>query len=165
MKMLLWWKVKNLSPRAKQLPMKDKQLPRLAFKLWLETSDGYIYGPGVHALLQKIKETGTLKEAALALEMSYRYAWGLIKKAEENIGEHLITAHKGGRSGGGGTALTDVGQQYINEFNEFKKTIMEASKQEKTIHVVIKGKILEECCLWVNRRYFFFARHMATNRG
>ena len=57
---------------------------RHAFKIWLETDDGYVFGPGVYALLLKVKEKGTLKEAASSLEMSYRYAWGLIKKAEKN---------------------------------------------------------------------------------
>ena len=63
--------------------------PRPAFKLWMETDEGYVFGPGVYHLLKAIKKTGTLKAASQELGMSYRYAWGLIKKAEAKLGESL----------------------------------------------------------------------------
>ena len=92
---------------------------RLAFKLWLETDEGYVFGPGVYNLLKMVKKTGTLKEASEKLEMSYRYAWGLIKKAEEALGESLIDAQKGGKSGGGSTNLTELGEQFVEDFADF----------------------------------------------
>ena len=94
--------------------------PKPAFKLWLETEEGFVFGPGVEALLRKVIEKGTLKEAASSLGMSYRFAWGLIKKVEEKIGEPLIKAHKGGRSGGGRTEITPLGQQFIEDFRAIK---------------------------------------------
>ena len=94
--------------------------PKPAFKLWLETEEGFVFGPGVEALLRKVIEKGTLKEAASSLGMSYRFAWGLIKKVEEKIGEPLIKAHKGGRSGGGRTEITPLGQQFIDDFRAIK---------------------------------------------
>lgn len=66
-----------------------------AYKLWMETNGEYVFGPGVFGILVGINKTGTLKEAASGLSMSYRYAWGLIKKAEEALGEPLIHARKG----------------------------------------------------------------------
>jgi len=119
--------MRDMSTTPRPGSMEDPRKPRPAFKLWLETDDGYVYGPGVNALLQKVEETGTLKEAAAALDMSYRYAWGLIKKAEEKLGESLILAHKGGRSGGGGAELTELGRQYIEEFVNIERTITRAS--------------------------------------
>lgn len=94
--------------------------PKPAFKLWLETEEGFVFGPGVEALLRKVIEKGTLKEAASSLGMSYRFAWGLVKKVEEKIGEPLIKAHKGGRSGGGRTEITPLGQQFIEDFRAIK---------------------------------------------
>jgi molybdenum-dependent DNA-binding transcriptional regulator ModE len=38
--------------------------PKPAFKLWLETEEGFVFGPGVEALLRKVIEKGTLKEAS-----------------------------------------------------------------------------------------------------
>ncbi len=102
--------------------------PRPAFKVWLETDEGYVFGPGVYSLLKKIEETGTLKESAEALGMSYRYAWGLLRKAEERLGEPLVTAHKGGRSGGGGAELTGVGRGFIEDFERMRRAVSRASE-------------------------------------
>ena len=100
---------------------------RPAFKLWLETDEGHVFGPGVFSLLKKIDETGTLKEAAHSLGMSYRYAWGLIRRAEETLGEPLISASKGGRLGGGRTENTELGRHLINDFERLRATIAKVS--------------------------------------
>ena len=90
---------------------------RPSFKLWLETDEGMVFGPGLYRLLKKISEVGTLKASAEGLGMSYRFAWGLIHKAENKIGQLLVISHKGGRSGGGGAGLTEVGRQFLEEFS------------------------------------------------
>jgi len=100
---------------------------RPAFKLWLETDEGYVFGPGVFSLLKKIDETGTLKEAAQSLGMSYRYAWGLIRRAEETLGEPLISASKGGRLGGGRTENTELGRHLIDDFEKIRATLAKVS--------------------------------------
>jgi len=81
-------------------------------------------------LLQKIQETGTLSDAAKALEMSYRHAWGLIKKTENLIGEPLLKTRKGGRSGGGGAQLTETGERLLKEFLRVKKAFSKTSLDE-----------------------------------
>jgi molybdate transport system regulatory protein len=101
--------------------------PRPAFKLWLETDEGYVFGPGVFSLLKKIDETGTLKGAAQSLGMSYRYAWGLIRRAEETLGEPLISASKGGRLGGGRTENTELGRHLVEDFERLKATMTKVS--------------------------------------
>lgn len=104
--------------------------PRPAFKVWLETDEGYVFGPGVYSLLRKVEETGTLKEAAEALGMSYRYAWGLVKKAEETLGQPLLKAHKGGKSGGGGAELTEIGRQFLDEFSRLEAAVSQISRDD-----------------------------------
>ncbi len=106
-----------------------------AFKLWLETDEGYVFGPGVYSLLKKIEEKGTLKEAALSIGMSYRYSWGLIKTAEEKLGEPLIKTSKGGRLGGGSTEITKIGGRFIEDFERLRKTIDDAASHEFVIKV------------------------------
>jgi molybdate transport system regulatory protein len=102
---------------------------RPAFKVWLETDEGHVFGPGVYDLLRKVEETGTLKEAAQAIGMSYRYAWGLVKKAEEKLGQPLLKAHKGGRAGGGGAELTEVGRQFLEEFSRIEAVVSRLSRE------------------------------------
>lgn len=94
--------------------------PRPMYKIWLETDDGHVFGPGVYTILKTIQETGTLKEAAERLDMSYRYAWGLVRKAEEKLGESLVDASKGGRSGGGSSTITEVGQKFMEDFEDLR---------------------------------------------
>ncbi len=102
--------------------------PHPAFKVWMETEDGYVFGPGVYSLLKKVMEVGTLKEASTELGMSYRYAWGLIRKAEEKLGEPLLSAHKGGKSGGGGAELTERGKKFLIEFQNLREQMRQVSE-------------------------------------
>jgi molybdate transport system regulatory protein len=94
--------------------------PRPASKIWLETDEGHVFGPGVYNLLKAVKEKGTLKEASESLDMSYRYAWGLIKKAEEKLDAKLIEASKGGRQGGGSSKITELGEHFIADFERIQ---------------------------------------------
>jgi molybdate transport repressor ModE-like protein len=111
-------------------PMSGSSKAKPGFKIWLETEEGYVFGPGVYSLLRKIGEAGTLKGAAEALGMSYRFAWGLLKKAEERLGEPLVKSHKGGRSGGGGFEITDVGRRFLREFSEMERAMKRLSEEE-----------------------------------
>src|SRR5512137_749020 len=111
--------------------------PHPAFKVWMETDDGYVFGPGVYSLLKKVMEVGTLKEASIEIGMSYRYAWGLIRKAEEKLGEPLLRAHKGGKSGGGGAELTERGKKFLIEFQDLREQMRQLS--ETPISQLVSG--------------------------
>jgi molybdate transport repressor ModE-like protein len=101
----------------------------------METEDGYVFGPGVYSLLKKVMDFGTLKEASTELGMSYRYAWGLIRKAEEKLGEPLLSAHKGGKSGGGGAELTTRGKMFLKEFENLREQMRRASESPPQIFI------------------------------
>lgn len=108
--------------------MLESSKTKPAFKAWLETEEGYVFGPGVYRLLKKVRETGTLKDAAESIGMSYRFAWGLVKKAEQKIGRPLIHAHKGGRAGGGGAEITELGLQFLEEYSKIEHLIERMSR-------------------------------------
>jgi molybdate transport repressor ModE-like protein len=102
-------------------------LTKPAFKVWLETDEGYVFGPGVYRLLGRVRDEGTIKAAAESLGMSYRFAWGLVRKAEKKIGQPLMITHKGGRDGGGGTELTEVGLDFLADYSKMERLIEELS--------------------------------------
>ncbi len=132
----------NIDPDG--LPVMSESIkPRPAFKVWLETDEGFVFGPGVYRLLRKIEETGTLKEAAESLGMSYRFAWGLVRKAEEKIGHPLITAYKGGKAGGGGAELTEVGHQFLDEFSKIETVVSQLSKYGWSLDELKTKNLLE----------------------
>ena len=73
----------------------------LNYKLWLSSVTGEgIIEEDRYKLLQLIKEKGSLKAAADEMKISYRKAWGDLKKAEELLGYELIIRQRGGKEGG-----------------------------------------------------------------
>ncbi len=73
----------------------------LNYKLWLSsiTGDGIIEEDR-YQLLREIQQTGSLKAAADGMKISYRKAWGDLKKAEELLGYDLLIRRRGGKDGG-----------------------------------------------------------------
>ena len=121
--------------------------PKPKFKVWLETDEGYVFGPGVYSLLKQIKKSGKLTDASKALEMSYRHAWGLIKKAEETLGESLLSRRKGGKAGGGGTELTKLGEEYLVHFERLMSFISTLSESPQLLsyasNITQKAEIIQ----------------------
>jgi len=79
----------------------------LNYKLWLSS----VTGEGIleeerYKLLKSIQEKGSLRAAAAELGVSYRKAWGDMKKSEELLGYKLIIRQRGGKDGGT-SRLTD----------------------------------------------------------
>lgn len=96
---------------------------KVGIKLWLETEKGYVFGEGIFKILNKIDERGTLRGATKELGMSYRHAWGIIKKIEQKIGKPLLATHKGGKHGGGGAKLTAEAKLLIDKYLEAKNKL------------------------------------------
>ena len=87
-------------------------------KIWLSTADDQnIIGSGRCRLLKAIDEHGSLSAAAQHLDISYRKAWGDLKKAERHIGKKLLIKSRGG-SGGGKTVLTQEGIKLLKAYTE-----------------------------------------------
>jgi molybdate transport system regulatory protein len=90
----------------------------LNYKLWLSSVTGEgIIEEDRYKLLQLIKGRGSLKAAAEEMKMSYRKAWGDLKKAEELLGYELIIRHRGGKDGGE-SLLTDKAIKLLEAYNE-----------------------------------------------
>ena len=70
--------------------------------------------------LQTIDDKGSLREAATSLKISYRKAWGDIKKAEDCLRLKLVEKSRGG-AGGGQTSLTPEGKRCIAAYVKFRQ--------------------------------------------
>ena len=86
--------------------------PHIHLKLWLQQENKILLGLGRAQLLKKIGELGSLKKAAEDLGMSYRAAWGRIKRTEEAMGFALLepadTKREGCRLSPAGREATDA---------------------------------------------------------
>ena len=84
-------------------------------------------GPGKIALLEAIEASGSLSQAARALGMSYRRAWGLLTDLNQSLREPVARASVGG-SGGGGAKLTKFGRALIAAYREVERVAARAAK-------------------------------------
>jgi len=96
------------------------------FKLWLSTRDiEGVFGDGKWQLLKAIESTGSLAEASESLKISYRKAWGDLKKAQEALNKPLVEKHRGGSRGGQST-LTEQGKKWLIAYTRYHKDIEKA---------------------------------------
>ena len=102
------------------------------YKLWFERDGEYIFGSGAYAILKSVYEEGTITQGAKKLRMSYRYAWGVIKKIEKKLGITLVETFKGGTNGGGGARVTESGLKLMELYSSINNAfhdVLESSNQ------------------------------------
>lgn len=90
-------------------------------KLWFE-KDGTAFGEGLFNLLALVEVKGSITAAAQEMGMSYRTAWGKIRKAEQAWEIKLVEAYVGGESGGG-SGLTPEAVKLMDKFREYRQRI------------------------------------------
>jgi molybdate transport system regulatory protein len=94
----------------------------------IDFSDHVNLGPGKIALLEAIKSTGSISDAARALGMSYRRAWVLIDSLKQGFSERVIISASGGK-GGGGAKVTGFGDLLIDQYRRLELEITRLSAQ------------------------------------
>ncbi|MCC6543809.1 MAG: LysR family transcriptional regulator [Nitrospirae bacterium] len=85
--------------------------------MWIEGKNGTFLGYGRVILLERIKEYGSISEAAKSMDMSYRHAWELVDSINKQARKPLIETATGGK-GGGGAMLTAAGDRAVSVFRE-----------------------------------------------
>jgi molybdate transport system regulatory protein len=121
--------ISHISTKQWVSPMEAKT-PTVRMHLWLESQDGLYFGLGRALLLAKIQEHGSLRRAAEELGMSYRAAWGKIKKSEEILGVKLITQSGSKKEG---CQLSESGQRFMESyllwFEEVERTALQKAEE------------------------------------
>jgi molybdate transport system regulatory protein len=91
-------------------------------KFWLEKKGELVFGEGLYTLLVYIDKYGSINQAAIKSKMSYRQAWGKIKKAEERLGFKLLDKTIGGETGGGAQLTADA-RKIMRKYEELEKEL------------------------------------------
>ena len=93
------------------------------FRFWLQAKGtGLSFGEGRWRLLKMIDETGSLKSASERLGVSYRKAWGDLKKTETLFDCKLVHRERGG-SDGGNMKLTEAGEKLLATYGELNERL------------------------------------------
>ncbi|HPA15898.1 MAG TPA: LysR family transcriptional regulator, partial [Desulfobacterales bacterium] len=109
----------------------DNHKPIVRLHLWLEENNDVFFGFGRAQLLENIARYGSLKKAAESLGMSYRAAWGKIKKTEAVLGCQLLAKSGSNREG---YRLTAFGNELKDKYSFwFKKVEQDALKTAEEI--------------------------------
>ena len=111
-----------------------KQL-KTRFKIWLSTRDVEgVFGDGKWRLLKSIDTEGSLRAASQSLHISYRKAWGDLKKAQQCLNIPLVEKQRGGAEGGR-TVLTEQGKKWVNAYTRFRGDIEKAAGKAYEEHI------------------------------
>ena len=85
------------------------------------------FGEGPFRLLRSVERTGSLRAAAMEMEMAYSKASKLLKQAETNLGFSLTTRSAGGKDGGG-SVLTPEGKLWLQQYEAYRNACIKANQ-------------------------------------
>lgn len=83
-------------------------------------SDSFYVGPGRADLLEFIETTGSIREAAKRMGMSYKRAWSLVQALNDGWGAALVETARGGAEQGG-ARLTDAGRSVLARYRHMQE--------------------------------------------
>ena len=92
--------------------------------------DEILLGPGKADLLEAIDRTGSIRQAAVELGMSYMRAWTLVKTMNEGFRSPLVESSRGG-SGRGGASLTKTGRTVLELYREMERDSLAAIRSAR----------------------------------
>jgi len=104
----------------------------------VDFAKGAYVGPGKIDLLEAIRDSGSLSQAARDLGMSYRRAWLLVDSLKQSFREPVTVATTGGKRGGG-VQLTEFGRTLINSYRDLEKDI--AKLAARRLHAIIPAVV------------------------
>ncbi|MCQ2560281.1 MAG: LysR family transcriptional regulator [Clostridia bacterium] len=86
-----------------------------------------IFGEGPYRLLKAVEETGSLRQAALSMEMAYTKARKILSNSEKGFGVKLLIPTTGGVHGGG-SVLSPQAKEILAKYELFRRKSREANE-------------------------------------
>jgi 8-oxo-dGTP diphosphatase len=116
---------------------------KLGFKAWLEQDGRFVLGEGRAELLRAIKKHKSLRAAAGRLGISYRHAWGMLRRMNIAAGHPLVKSVRGGRQRGL-TELTARGEETLGAYEAGLRRLCRSRGPWLTVDAVVErdGKVL-----------------------
>ena len=99
------------------------------FRMRVTVADVVAIGPGKIALLEAIREHGSISAAARSMAMSYRRAWLLVQELNGAMRSPAVVSEHGG-DGRGGTTLTEEGEAVIALYRRIEQIAATACATE-----------------------------------
>ena len=94
-------------------------MPSVSIRFRVDFGRSCAIGPGKVALLEAIRRTGSLSQAARELRISYRRAWLLLESLNTAFRGPVTTMSTGGK-GGGGARLTPFGATIVSAYRKLE---------------------------------------------
>lgn len=102
---------------------------------------GRFTGHGRIQLLELIATTGSIAQAAKAMDMSYKRAWYLMDDFSGCFSEPLVERRHGGKAGGS-AALTPLGREILDRYRAMEKaTTKEISRHLAAIEPKLAARV------------------------
>ena len=95
---------------------------------FLDDNNEKFFGEGPARLLHGIDESGSLRAAAMSMDMAYTKALKLIRNAEIALGFALIRRSTGGKDGGG-SCLTPEGKEWLERYEAYRAACKQANSR------------------------------------
>ena len=96
--------------------------------VFLDDNNEKFFGEGPARLLRSVEETGSLRAAALSMDMAYTKALKLIRNAENGVGFPLMRRSSGGKDGGG-SYLTQEGKEWLQRYEAYRDACKQANSR------------------------------------
>ena len=93
-----------------------------------DDSGNKFFGEGPCRLLRNVEKTGSLRAAAMEMEMAYSKASKILKQAEAELGFPLTARVTGGKDGGG-SSLTPEGRAWLERYEAYRDACVKANRE------------------------------------
>ena len=96
--------------------------------IFVDDTGEKFFGEGPARLLRGIEDKGSLRAAALSMEMAYTKALTIIQHAEKTLGFSLVIRTTGDKAGGG-SKLTKEGKEWLERYEEYRDACVQANSK------------------------------------
>jgi molybdate transport system regulatory protein len=98
-------------------------------KVSIELASGARIGPGKAALLESIRDTGSISAAARGMGMDYKRAWLLLDSMNQAFQTPVVSAAPGGARGGG-AQLTAFGADLLDRYRRIERAAVAVARDD-----------------------------------